>query len=403
MTDIYTYEKEPYRRRQDVEVLVIGRQDEQLYAVLDDTVLFPAGGGQPSDTGRLSGAAALSGDVRVVDVQKVDGEVRHYLTGDLQLGPAVLELDWPRRFDHMQQHSAQHVLTAVALGRFGWKTTAFHIRPQVCDIELDVAALDGAQLEALEEAAMEEVRAARRITARRISEDDLAALPLRSRGLPAGHQGDVRLIDIEGLDLNNCGGTHLRTTAEIECLKLLASESLRGGTRLTWIAGGRVRQRLRDAEARHLQLRHLLSTGDDELVTVTELKLRQLKESERQLARRLGELADLRLADLLRQPGPWVSAHYDEVDMAFLQRLARGFLEAAEGRCLFLTASPGDGHAFLLARGEGSDIDLQAVGRRVAELLGGRGGGRPPMFQGKATTLRRRHEAVAALSNATID
>ncbi len=404
MTDIYAYEKEPFRRRQEVEVLVIGRQGDHLYAVLDDTLLFPAGGGQPADRGRLSGAAATSGEVRVVDVQRVEGEVRHYLSGDLQLGPATLEVDWNRRFDHMQQHSAQHVLTAVALGRFGWKTTAFHLRPEVCDIELDVAALDGAQLRDLEEAVMEEVRAARQITARRVSQDDLASLPLRSRGLPAGHHGDVRLIEIEGLDLNNCGGTHLQSTAQIECIKLLASDSLRGGARLTWIAGRRVRHRLQEAEARHLQLRHLLSTGDGELVAVTELKLQQLKDSERQLARRLAELAELRLADLLRQPGPWVTAHYDEVDMAFLQRLSRGFLGAAEGRCLFLTASPGDGdHAFLLAQGEGSDIDLEAVGRRVAELLGGRGGGRQPMFQGKAPSLRRRDEAVAVLSGGDID
>ena len=397
MSEIYAYEKEPYRRQLETEVLVIGRQGERLYAVLDDTLLFPEGGGQPSDRGLLSGAAAPSQDVEVVDVQKVDGEVRHYLAGDLQLGPVSLEVDWQRRFDHMQQHSAQHLLTAVTLERFGWKTTAFHLRPEVCDIELDVASLDGAQLETLEDVVMAEVRAARRIRARRVAQKDLAALPLRSRGLPAGHQGDVRLIEIEGIDLNNCGGTHLASTAEIECIQLLASESLRGGTRLSWIAGRRVRQRLRQAEARQLQLRHLLSTGDDQLVGVTELKLQQLQETERELARRLGELAELRLADLVRQPGPWVTAHYDGVDLSFAQRLARGFLEAAPGRCLFLTTSQEANHGFLLAQGEGSELDLQTVGRRVAELLEGRGGGRAPMFQGKAASLKRRDEAVALL------
>ena len=112
----------------------------------------------------------------------------------------TVELDWARRFDHMQQHTAQHLLTAVAADRFGWPTTAFHLGEHVSDVELDVAAIDEEQLRSLENAVAAEVRAARPVTARRVSRDEYERTDVRSRGLPAGHAGDVRLVEIDGVD-----------------------------------------------------------------------------------------------------------------------------------------------------------------------------------------------------------
>lgn len=396
MSELYCYEREPYRQRLDVEVLVIGQHDGRLYAVLDDTLLFPEGGGQPADHGLLSGPVASA--VKVQDVQKVDGEVRHYFDGDLQLGDATLDIDWSRRFDHMQQHTAQHLLTAVAADRFGWATTSFHLRDGLCDIELDVASLDDKQLQALEDAVMGEVHAAHPVTTRRVAKETLQGLPIRSRGLPAGHEGDVRLVEIAGLDLNTCGGTHLKSTAEIESLNLVATESRRGGTRLLWLAGARLRRRCTSHESRNRELRQLLGAGDDELLEISRLKLEQLRQAEKDLVGLRKELAELRLAELLTQPGPWVSVHYEGAEMPFLQHLARGFLPSADQRCLFLTASSPAGHCFILARGEDNDMDLVPLGRQVAELLEGRGGGRGTLFQGKAESLGRRDEALSVLS-----
>lgn len=397
---IVGYERQPYARSLDVEVQVIGQEGGRLYAVLDDTVFYPEGGGQPADHGRLSGPAAggpAADGVAVVDVQKQDGEVRHFFEGDLHLGPARLDLDWERRYDHMQQHSAQHVLTAVAADRFGWATTSFHLRADVCDVELDVESLSAEDLEGLEAAVMEEVRAARPIVSRRVAKEALEGLPLRTRGLPAGHQGDVRLVEVDGLDLNNCGGTHLATTAEIEALKLLGTESRRGGTRLLWVAGGRVRRRLCRAESRQGELRRVLGTSDEELVETCRLKLDQLRRAEKRIAALENTMADLRLTDLLSRSGPWIHQHVDDADLPTLQRMARGFVSHAAGRRLFLTASRGDDHAFVLARGEDDDFDLASVGKPVADVLQGRGGGRGTLFQGKATSMAQREAAAALL------
>ena len=203
------YEREPYRTTLDASILGVGDDAGRAYAVLDDTILFPEGGGQPPDHG-------LVNEVSVLDVQKVEGEIRHYLAAPVTPGAARVLLDWERRFDHMQQHTGQHLLSALAQDRFGWLTTAFHLGPEVSDVELDARGLSAAGLTALEDAVAAEIRAAHPVRPRRVTFEEFRALPVRTRGLPEDHAGDVRLVEIEGVDLNTCGGTHLSNTAEIE-------------------------------------------------------------------------------------------------------------------------------------------------------------------------------------------
>src|ERR1017187_8448080 len=199
-------EREPYRTTLDASVLASGDDAGRPYVVLDDTILFPEGGGQPPDHGFLNDSEGL-------DVQKKGAEIRHYVAAPLAPGPARVRLDWDRRFDHMQQHTGQHLLSTVAQDRFGWQTTAFHLGPEVCDVELAVRALPPADLEALEEAVAAEIRAAHAVLPRRVTLDEFRALPVRTRGLPEGHAGDVRLVEIEGVDLNTCGGNALSKNA----------------------------------------------------------------------------------------------------------------------------------------------------------------------------------------------
>ena len=268
----------------DTEIIEIGRDDDCPFAVTTDTIFYPEGGGQPADRGTMGG-------VEVVDVQKVDGVVRHFLNGEVPLGPVHQVLDWRRRFDHMQQHTGQHLLTAVALGRFGWATTAFHLGPTTCDIELDVAALSEEELRLLEDAVAKEIPAARPVTVRYAQMDEMEALGVRSRALPDGHTGEIRLVEIDGLDLNTCGGTHLRSTAEIGALALRGAETMRGGTRVFFAAGDRVRRRLAEHEGRNLRLRSLLDAADDDLPELIELHLGREKQLVRERRRLVAELA----------------------------------------------------------------------------------------------------------------
>jgi alanyl-tRNA synthetase len=394
---IPAYEREPYRREMAVRVLRTGADEGRSWAILDDTLCYPEGGGQPADHGRL-------GEVAVLDVQKVEGERFHYLAAACEPGEAVLVLDWQRRYDHMQQHTAQHLLSAVALERLGWATRSFHLGEDRCDIELDVAAPGASDLTALEAAVAAEIRAARPVRTRRISPEEYAALDVRSRGLPADHQGDIRLVEIEGVDLNTCGGTHVASTAEIEAVALLGSEPLRGGCRLHWVAGSRVRRRLAGHEARNSQLRSLLDTGEAELVAIVAQRLEQLDELRRGLRQASGRLAELEaegLAQRALETGAPVDQHFPQADAAFVQQVAKRFAERCPRGLALVTGGGPEGGVFAVAAGSDSGLDLQALGRRVAEALDGRGGGRAPVFQGKVGSLAGRDAALETMRRAT--
>jgi alanyl-tRNA synthetase len=390
MTAIPGYEREPFLRVLETDVAHVGQEHGRPFVVLADTILYPEGGGQPADRGRIAGVA-------VEDVRTVESEIRHYLAGPPPAGRVQVELDWTRRFSHMQQHTGQHLLTAMAEQQFGWHTTAFHLGDQVSDIELDTAKIAQEPLATLEEAVAAEIRAARPVTTRRVSVTEYAALPVRTRGLPEGFSGDIRLVEIAGIDLNTCGGTHVRSTAEIEALKLLGTEAMRGGTRLVYVAGVRLRSLLGAHHERHATLRQLVGTADEELPVGVSAKLDQLQDAQRTV-RALAEELAVAVAHALATGSEKVAhAHWAARDLPFLQRVAREFTRLAPGRIVFLTAGEGEQGAFVLCAGESVHVDVAAVGRKVAEILGGRGGGSGRIFQGKAAVLSRRTEAIAQI------
>lgn len=390
MSTIPAYERDAYLAEWQTAVVAVGEIDGQPWATLEDTILYPEGGGQPADHGWL-------GDIRVLHVHRHEGVTRHVLERPAARGPCLVRLDWARRFDHMQQHTGQHLLTAVALARFGWRTVAFHLGPMLSDIELDTAGLGSEALAVLEDAVAAEIRAARGVHGRRVSQAEAAGLPVRSRLLPEGLTGDLRLVEIEGIDLNTCGGTHVRCTAEIEGLKLLDTEPMRGGTRLFFVAGMRMRRRLAAHEARNATLRRLLDTGDEELPDIVRLKLDQLQAAHRRIRALEQEGAEARGAQLASLPQTLVEAHFEGLDGATLARIARAIVAQAPEKVAFLTAASGKTNLIVLAAGEQCSLDIPAVGRQVLEVIGGRGGGSGRLVQGTFTHPSSRTRAVELL------
>jgi alanyl-tRNA synthetase len=390
MAHVPAWERDPYLSELETEVLAAGVDGAGPFALLADSLFFPEGGGQPADHGRL-------GEVKVLDVRKVGDDQRHYLEAPVELGAIRLILDWDRRFDHMQQHTGQHLLSAIAEDSFGWATTAFHLGGHVCDVELAVPGLGVEQIESLEEAVAGEIRAARPVLTRRVAAGALGTLGVRTRGLPAGHVGDVRLVEIVGVDLNTCGGTHVRSTAELECLKLLHTEPMRGGTRLYFVAGRRARRRLAAHEERNAALRAALGVPDEEIAAAVAARLEELRtlgKSDRALQEELAyALADA----LARRPERLVEGHFEGHDLPFLQGLARQFSSQAEDKAAFLTAGTAAEPCFVLVVGGRAEADAQALGREAAALLGGRGGGSGRLFQGKAPSLAGRERVLDSL------
>ena len=386
------YHRDPRLRLLQTDVLDAGEDEHGAFVVLADTVLYPEGGGQPKDHGTVD-------DIEVLDVLKTETGFLHRLSKPADGARATVELDWGRRWDHMQQHTGQHLLSAIAEDRFGLTTTSFHLGEETADIELDHPDVDDELARELETVVAREIAAAREITTRWVEPD---ALPntLRSRGLPTGHVGDVRLVEIDGLDCTTCGGTHLASTAEIGGLALLGIEPMRGGSRLYFAAGDRWRRRLVHDESTLARLRRVLECGGDEMEGLLVRRLAELQGLRKELVLEREAMARAVGESLAATPAGLVESHFDDRDAGFLQQVANAANRLDRSRLVFLTATCDGGYLFLIS-GSPTDDRISDLGPRVAELLGGRGGGRGGSFQGKGKELSRRDEAVRLLRDAT--
>ncbi|WP_347177957.1 alanyl-tRNA editing protein [Sporosarcina thermotolerans] len=225
------------------------------YVVLDNTAFYPTGGGQPHDTGTING-------VRVIDVEELDGEIRHFLEEDLPSGEEVKGvIDWERRFDHMQQHAGQHILTAAFVEYFGFQTVSFHLGNGVVSIDLDVEDVSADQLAAVEKLANGIILENRPIETKwDPTEDELTQFSLRKQ---LAVTDEIRLVIIPGFDYNGCGGTHPNSTGQVGLIKILSTEKQKRQVRVHFVCGGRVLQQLGRKHEELAIASRLLSAPED--------------------------------------------------------------------------------------------------------------------------------------------
>jgi Ser-tRNA(Ala) deacylase AlaX len=388
------YILDPYRVRAELDVLSCERlqpdeAEEPRFAVrVRDSIFYPTGGGQPHDTGYF-------GDVPVLDVRSDTEGAIHVTSAAVAPGPTAAEVDWGRRFDHMQQHTGQHLLTAVAQDRLGWATTSFHLGERECAIDLDTPSINEEQLGELERAVNAEIRQARLVRSRQIPRDQLERAGVRTRGVPDGVAGPLRVVEIDGIDLNTCGGTHVANLAELQVLKVLKVSKMHGHARLHFIVGGRVEARLAGALRREDALSRLLSAGPLEHEGLISRMLDDAKQARKREQRLVGELADAVAGGLVAADGSVVAFHDEAADMAFLQRVAGVVQRLDPTRLALLTAGGSDGDGVFLVVGPAALVP--ELGPAAAEAMAGRGGGRGGRFQGKAD-VGRRDEALDRLT-----
>jgi Ser-tRNA(Ala) deacylase AlaX len=383
------FHREPYRRHLTTDVLACRGEGDRWLAVTADTLLFPGGGGQPGDHGTIAGQPVTE------VLADADGGWLHVVALPVAPGSVEIALDWPRRFDHMQQHSAQHLITALAQDQFGLATLAFHLGAERSSVDLDAATLPPDLCRELQAFVNAEIRRAVPIRARTLAAGEVPGDTVRSRGLPEGHVGPVRIVTIEGIDANTCGGTHVASTAELQVVQFLGTERVHGGiTRLHYAAGGRALVLLEDGMAREQQIGRLLScapAAQPEAVVRLQAEAHAL---ERQVRAVREELALALGAGLAHAAGEGVGAlHRDEDDLRFLQAVASAACRLAPAALFLLTAQKPES-TFLLA---GPAAEVAALGPCLCELLEARGGGARGRFQGRAQRLDRREEALGLL------
>jgi alanyl-tRNA synthetase len=370
------YYTEPARATFDATVVGCELRDGRFEVVLDQTAFYPTSGGQPFDTGTIGG-------VRVLDVEDRDDDVVHVTDRPLPVDTRVsAEIDWPRRFDHMQQHTGQHVLSAACDRLAGARTESFHLGTAAATIDL-AKELSPQAINAIASEANRVVWEDRPVTIRFVTADEAATLPLRKE--PA-RTGLLRLIDIADFDLSACGGTHVARTGTVGIIAVSGWEKFRGGTRLEFLCGGRALARFEQSRDVLAAVTRALSVTPAELAATIERLQSDLKAAQRlqrglqeQLAAHEGREL-LARADVLPDRRIVVKA-LDGWDAAGLKALAAAatLAEPSAVVALFSETSPA---LVVVARGSGLTIDAAAVLKSLLATFGGRGGGKPELAQG---------------------
>lgn len=366
------YYRDPYLTEFEAEVAEVSADGRRVY--LDRTAFYPASGGQPYDLGELGGRTVLE----VVDEE--DGRIAHVLAEPLEpAGVLTGKINWARRYEHMQQHTGQHLLSAVLMDLFRFPTLSFHMGDEVSTIELGVKEISEAQMHGAELRANEWARAA---VAVKISFEDAAeAAGLRKQ---SERTGTLRIIEIEGVDKSACGGTHVRSLAETLPLQIRKVEKVRGNVRLEFVCGERAIRRARQDFKTLQEAARLTAVAIDKLPeTIGALKERASEaEKERQrlvadLAQREGReeyAATVPSADGIRR------AQWPVEQMTDATRLkALAYVTGSKALVLVVIKQPA---GVLIACSTDAGVNAGATLKQTLAERGGRGGGSATLAQG---------------------
>ena len=342
-------------------------------AYLDRTAFYPTSGGQPFDTGSIAGVAVL-------EVLDEDDRVAHRLSAPLPPGPVDCEIDWQRRFDHMQQHTGQHLLSAVFEERFGLRTVSFHLGQDASTIDLEGGTVDSRVIEEAERRANEVVAENRKVTV-----DFQDATEVQGLRKPSERAGKLRIVIIDGLDRSACGGTHVHATGGIGAILIRKLEKVRQSTRVEFLCGGRAIRRARadyDALSRVAQL---FSAPLDEMPALVAAQLEAARGADKARRKLELEIATYKGKDLYEA----TPAGPDGI-RRYVERLRDGSMEALRVLAQSFTSQPRAAYAvalesppsLLFAVSVDAGIDAGKVLKDLLAGAGGRGGGTARLAQG---------------------
>jgi alanyl-tRNA synthetase len=370
----------------EFEAAVVARTEHegQPAVVLDRTAFYPESGGQPWDRGTLEG-------VEVLKVVEIDGAILHVLRSAIGEGPVRGKIDAALRFDHMQQHTGQHILSQAFWELLKGETRSFHMGPDVSTLEIGLGSITDRDLDRAEDRANTVVWENREVKTYFVPEERIGEVPLRR---PPKKTGLLRVVEVDGFDYSACGGTHVRRTGEIGLIRIGPAEKIRGNLRFDFLCGGRALRDYRHEDRAIRKLAAGLSCAPSDVGAQIEKLLAEhktLKKRARQIEERL---AAFEAEEIVRSASGRVVAGIlggrtpEEARFIALAVVKRGNIAVAYG-------AEGEAQAHLiLARSESLKADLRQAVPVVAALVPVKGGGGPSLVELVLTDKSRLKEAV---------
>lgn len=352
--------------------------DGRPAVVLDQTAFYPSAGGQPNDLGSLNG-------VNVIDViERADGEIVHVLAAPLHAHDVSGEIDGARRVDHMQQHSGQHVLSQAFVTTAELDTLAVHIGADECTLDLPSPRLTSAAVERAEDAANQIVFEDRPLIARELTDAEVACLPLRK---PPKVTGRIRIVEVEGFDWSACGGTHVRSSAQIGMIKVTRTEKRGDTTRIYFRCGGRALADYRALNQLAAALIESFRMSRAEILPAIDRLRDEAKAMRKELAEAQSRLLEYEAQELLREHTGVIVKSFDARfarDANSLKFMAKR-LTSGPGVTALLASNAGGRAHLCFARSADVKTDVAALLRGALNTLNSpaaKGGGSPEFAQG---------------------
>ena len=345
---------------------------------LSATAFYPEGGGQASDVGVLGG-------VRVLDVQEQADEIIHLCDAPLETGSTVQgSIDYDRRFDLMQQHTGEHIVSGIIHRRYGFHNVGFHMGSELVEIDFD-GVLTAEDLADIEREANGAVWQNLPVACRIPSKEELPGVVYRTkRALP----WPVRIVQVPGFDSCACCGVHVQRTGEVGLIKLFSVVGLRGGCRIEMSCGRRALNLLNRAFDQNRQVSQAFSAKWPETGEAAR-KMKEVLAKEKYRAAQLQKQVFEAIAKSYVNCGD-VLRFEPELEATEVRILADAIAEACGGRAAVFSGTDGEGYGFAMVTRDG---DLRPFGKEMTAALNGRGGGKPNFQQGRVAATRQEIEA----------
>ena len=367
-------------REFDAAVLSCEPVKDGYQAVLDRTAFFPEGGGQYGDTGWIDG-------IPVTDTREKEGKIFHYIKEPLDVGrKARGKLDWNIRFERMQQHSAEHIISGIIHSRFGYENVGFHLGADYCTMDFN-GPITKEQLREIEVEANKAVFADIPVHVRYPDKDTLAQIEYRSK---IEIEGQVRIVEIPGIDVCACCAPHVCSTGQIGLIKLVDMANYKGGERISMLSGIRALTDYHKKQERARAIGNILCEQEEKLVDAVE-HLRQ------ESIRQKGEIIALRRRIMKKRAeetdvsAEVVTVFDEELSGEEAREYMNLLLERGAKVCAVFAGKEETGYRYVI----GSKAeDVRPLNQRLKEKFGARGGGKPEMVQGSLTGARDQIKAL---------
>lgn len=387
------YNNDPYLKEFEASILEVLPFEDKFGIVLDKTAFYPEGGGQPSDTGYLN-------ELFVMQVIEKDGKILHIVDTNPLTKEVTGCINWERRFDYMQQHTGQHILSACFEELFKGHTDSFHMGKDIVSIEINIDTFSADDAVKIENVANNIIYNNLPVTARVVSNEELQSIPLRK--MPKVTE-NIRIIEVKNFDYSPCGGTHVSATGEVGIIKIKSWEKCKGGIRFIFVCGYRA---LRDYSLQNSIIRAVcekLSVKDSDIVDAVNKTLSDLKSTEKQLSTVTQELIKSEADNIIREypmidGKRIVSKIYESRSINDVKLLAQ-YLTQAPGTVALL-ACRNESAQVIFSRSEDLNIDMNALFKSALHIIGGKGGGNVRTAQGGGSRVDGLEEFLdSALNN----